>query len=179
MVFGGISTAREWESGTVRGLGIATCGPWQIYLGKLTANTIRALIIGTIVLVLALLTTDYHPNSPWWMSFVVLILVAVFSTALGTIAGTAGKRYYLTLPAAGITAMLLWFLSGGFQDLIAVRGTTLYLISRFLPTSYAFDTLRTTSGLVWLSLLLLTIMTMVTTLLGVVVFHRALGSSYV
>lgn len=176
VLFGGVATARQWEMGTVQGLRVAPVPGMVIGTGILLANTLRSIVVGMVMLVLAVACTDFPLPTQIWMMAAVLLLTSFFATAIGMLVGTLTRRFYATLPVAGITAILLWFLSGGFQDLVAVRGTFLFALSRALPTSYAFDVLRGSNldePVLLTSVGILAVMTVGFVAICLVVLHRS------
>ena len=178
VLFGGVATARQWEMRTIKGLRVAPVSGILIGTGFLLANAIRSIVIGMIMVVVAVTCTGFSLPEEKWMMAAVLMLTSFFATAIGMLVGTLTRRFYATLPVAGITAILLWFLSGGFQDLVAVRGTFLFALSRVLPTSYAFDVLRGSNleeSVLLACVGVLAVMTVGVVAMSLAVLHRSLS----
>lgn len=138
----GVMMTREWEYHTLPELLVSPTSSLVLIVGKIIAGLFQASIITTLVFVVATGVSGLQVHGSFLLMIVVLLLVGLVFCGFGALVGVATKRFYLMMPASGITAVVLWFLCGGFQDPAAVRGTIFYTISRFLPPTYGFDALH-------------------------------------
>lgn len=140
---GGIAVAREWEDGTLPELRIAPVPGWRLALGKLATATTIAVASSMVVGAIGIGLTDLRLRGDVAALSTILVVTAVMTASLGLLLGLAARRYYLMMPLAGISAVVLWFLGGGFSDLTLARGTLLDTVAHALPTTCAFQALFT------------------------------------
>lgn len=176
----GVMMAREWEYGTLEELRVAPAPGWGIVAGKMTGGLLQTAVIAAVVFVISYLFTDIHVKGSVILLSFLLLLTGLMFVGLGALLGVLAKRFYLMLPLSGISAIVFWFLCGGFQDLVAVRGTFFFAISRALPPTYAFDALHEVlRGAqvreVQLNLLVVATSALVSTVAAMVVLRRQLG----
>jgi ABC-type Na+ efflux pump permease subunit len=180
IIYTGVMTAKEWEYRTLPELLVSPTCSSVLIGGKMLAGLIQAGISTTIVFVVAYFLTGLRPRGNLLLTLVVLFLVGLMFVSLGALVGVIAKRFYLVLPASGITSIVLWFLCGGFVEPAAVKGTIVYGIARVLPPTYAFDALHTAMHSpfpdgVGLDMLVLTGSALVSTVVAVLVLRRQMG----
>ncbi len=137
-LWGGIGIAREFEGGTVRVLRVAPVTGLRMALGKVFAPGVAALGTAAVVAGVGVVTTDLWFRGDWTAQVAVLLATALLACSSGAFLGLLARRYYLMMPIAGLLAVVLWFVGGGFSDLTLARGTLLYSVAQALPTTYAF-----------------------------------------
>jgi ABC-2 type transport system permease protein len=138
----GVIMTREWEYHTLPELTVSPTPRFILVLSKTLAGLLQAGTITAVVFVIAYLLSDLRPTGNLFLIVAVLFLVGLMFVSFGALVGVAAKRIYLVMPASGIMAIVLWFLSGGFQEPLAVKGTAIFTISRVLPPTYAFEALH-------------------------------------
>jgi hypothetical protein len=138
---GGIAVAREWENGTLPALRVVPVPGWRLALGKVATAATIAVASSVVVGAVGIGLTDLRLRGDIAALSTVLVTTAVMTSSVGLLLGLASRRYYLMMPLAGISAVVLWFLGGGFSDLTLARGTLLDAAAHALPTTYAFEAL--------------------------------------
>jgi len=133
--------SHEKEAGTFDGILAAPTSRFSIIMGKTIAQSVRGVIQGSVVLILALLLFGVNVTGPLWL-VVLLLLLGIFSfiglgiaiTSLATDEETAGTfMMVLQFP--------MMFLSGVF---FPIEQMPWYMqgISRALPLTYAVQAMR-------------------------------------
>lgn len=138
----GIMMTREWEYHTLPEILVSPTSRFILIMGKIAAGLLQAVIITAIVFITAYFLTNLRIQGSFLLMFVVVVLIGLMFVSFGALIGVAAKRFYLMMPVSGVTAVVLWFLCGGFQDPTAVKGSAFHTISRFLPPTYGFDALH-------------------------------------
>lgn len=137
-LWGGIGVAREHEGATWVLLRASPTPGWAVALGKVAAAGTAATVAATVVAAVGIVTTDLRCRGDVLAMASVVVATAVFASSIGLILGLLARRYYLMMPLAGLLAVVLWFVGGGFSDLTLARGTLLHAVAQGLPTTYAF-----------------------------------------
>jgi len=136
LVNGGLSTAREWESKTVKELLLAPVHRSAIITGKVLAGFIVSLFFGVIVLGAGDLLGWTQPQGIYWLTAILaMALTSLMSAGLGVALGAAIQRIQ-PVTALGINvALYLFFLAGGIGTL-AFTPAWLQDIAAFIPLTY-------------------------------------------
>lgn len=138
----GLSTAREWESKTVKEVLLSPATNSAIILGKVLAGFVISFALGLFMLGLGAALGWTRPEGVYWLSSLLIIaLVALFSAGLGVALGAATRRIPLMLAASMVTAVYLFFLSGGVT-VLAFEPTWLQGIASFVPLTYGSHALQ-------------------------------------
>ena len=133
---GGLSTAREWESRTVKELLLSPVSRGAIITGKVLAGFIITFILGTLVLLLGYALGWTQPQGIYWFSALFTIaLVSLFSAGLGVAIGAALRRVQVVIAVSINVAIYLFFLAGGI-GVLAFEPTWLQNIAAFVPLTY-------------------------------------------
>jgi ABC-2 type transport system permease protein len=133
--------SHEKEAGTFDGILAAPTSRFSIIMGKTIAQSVRGVIQGTVVLILALALFGVTVNGPIWL-VILMLLLGIFSfiglgiaiTSLATDEETAGTfMMVLQFP--------MMFLSGVF---FPIEQMPWYMqgISKALPLTYAVQAMR-------------------------------------
>jgi ABC-2 type transport system permease protein len=131
----------EKDIGTLDGMLTAPIKKISIILGKSLAQTVRGLIQGLIVLILALLLFHVTINGSLLLVFLVLFLNVFSFVGLGIlITSFTGKEETATMMMMTIMFPMM-FLSGVFFP-IQQMPTFMQVISKGLPLTYAADAMR-------------------------------------
>ncbi len=176
-MFAGIEVIWDRQFGFLKETLVAPVSRWNIALGRTLGGATIALFQGIAVFIIALLA-GFHPIN--WAALplvlVVMFLIAVFFTALGT-AIAVNMRDMQAFPIImNFIMMPLFFLSGALFPLAGLpKG--LATVIKLNPLSYGIDAIRgpLTGGYSFnlgLDLLILTIATVVILAIATVLFNR-------
>lgn len=133
---GGLATAREWESSTIKEVLFAPAARSAIITGKVLAGFVTTFLFGTLVLLLGAILGWTRPEGIYWLTALLTIaLVALISSGLGVAIGTALRRVQPLIAVAIITALYLFFLAGG-TGVLAFTPDWLQNIATFIPLTY-------------------------------------------
>ncbi len=131
----------EKDIGTLDGMLTAPIKKISIILGKSLAQTVRGLIQGIIVLILAMLLFNVVINGSILLVFLVLFLNVFSFVGLGIlITSFTGKEETATMMMMTIMFPMM-FLSGVFFP-IQQMPDFMQIISKILPLTYAADAMR-------------------------------------
>jgi ABC-2 type transport system permease protein len=174
----GVALAREREIGTLDGLLMAPISRVSIILGKTVAQTIRNLLQGSLIIVLAIVVFGVHVRGSPFLIAIILILGTLSFLGIGIVATSIAKEQESAQFILGFLQFPMMFLSGVLFP-VEQMPLPLQYVSKVLPLTYAVDALRKVmvlgvdlSGVV-VELLLLVVISVVTIALGVPLFDRA------
>src|SRR6266516_4610030 len=181
LVNGGIATAREWETRTVKELLLSPVARGAIIAGKVFASFIITFSLGTLVLLLGYTLGWTRPEGIYWLTtLLTLALVSLFCSGLGVAIGAAVQRIQ---PVIGISincAIYLYFLAGGI-GVLAFEPDWLQNIAAFIPLSYGRHALEmavfySSSDQFALDMAILALTALVTLSLGTLSMRRSIAS---
>lgn len=136
LINGGLSTAREWESRTVKELLLSPVSRGAIITGKVLAGFAITFLLGTLVLLLGYTLGWTQPQGVYWLSALLTIaLVSLFSAGLGVAVGAALRRVQVVIAVSINVAIYLFFLAGGI-GVLAFEPGWLQNIAAFVPLTY-------------------------------------------
>ena len=136
LINGGLSTAREWESRTVKELLLAPVARGAIITGKVFAGFAITFVLGTLVLLLGDALGWTQPQGVYWLSALLTIaLVSLFAAGLGVAIGAALRRIQIVIGISINAAIYLFFLAGGI-GVLAFEPDWLQNIAAYVPLTY-------------------------------------------
>ena len=136
LINGGLSTAREWESRTVKELLLSPVSRGAIIAGKVLAGFAITFVLGVLVLLLGDVLGWTQPQGMYWLSALLTIaLVSLFSAGLGVALGAALRRIQVTIAISINVAIYLFFLAGGI-GVLAFEPDWLQNVAAFVPLTY-------------------------------------------
>jgi len=136
LINGGLATAREWESRTVKELLLSPASRGAIIAGKILAGFAVSFILGTLVLLMGDALGWTQPQGVYWLSALLTIaLVSLFAAGLGVAIGAALQRIQVVLAISINVAIYLFFLAGGI-GVLAFEPDWLQNIAAFVPLTY-------------------------------------------
>jgi ABC-type multidrug transport system permease subunit len=136
LINGGLSTAREWESRTVKELLLSPVSRGAIIAGKVLAGFVITFFLGTLVLLLSYALGWTQPEGIYWLSALLTIaLVSLFGSGLGVAIGAALRRVQIVIAVSINVAIYLFFLAGGI-GVLAFEPLWLQNIAAFVPLTY-------------------------------------------
>ncbi len=136
LVNGGVATAREWESRTVKELLLSPVPRGAIIVGKVLAGFVISFTLGILVLLLGDLLGWTQPQGIYWLSALLTIaLMALFSAGLGVAVGAALQRIQAVTAVSINVSLYLFFLAGGL-GVLAFEPGWLQNIAEFIPLTY-------------------------------------------
>jgi ABC-2 type transport system permease protein len=181
LVTSSISTAREWETRTVKEILLSPATNFAIIAGKVLSGFITTFLLGFFVLLLGDILGWTQPEGIYWLTAVLIIaLIALMSTGLGVALGAALQR---GLPAIAISinvAFYLFFLSGGV-GVLAFEPQVLQNIATYIPLTYGVHALQqaifySSSDRLGLDVLVLGLCALIAVGLGVFSMRRGIAS---
>ena len=181
LINGGLSTAREWESRTVKELLLSPTSRAAIIAGKVLAGFAITMILGTLVLLLGDVLGWTQPQGIYWLNALLTIaLVSLFSAGLGVAIGAALQRIQAVIAISINVAIYLFFLAGGI-GVLAFEPGWLQIIAAFVPLTYGRHALEqaifySSSDQFGLDMAVLAISALVTVGLGVLSMRRGIAS---
>src|SRR5437764_15400027 len=179
LINGGLSTAREWESRTVKELLLSPVSRGAIIAGKVFAGFAITFILGMLVLLLGYMLGWTQPEGVYWLSTLLTIaLVSLFSAGLGVAIGAVLRRVQVVIAVAINVAIYLFFLSGGI-GVLAFEPIWLQNIAAFVPLTYGVHALQmaifySASNQLGRDVLVLGLCTLAALLLGVLSMRRGI-----
>ena len=174
----GAALAREREIGTLDGLLMAPISRVSIILGKTLAQTLRNLLQGTFIIVLAVFVFGVHVRGNPLLIAAILILGTLSFLGIGIVATSIAKEQESAQFILGFLQFPMMFLSGVLFPMEQMP-LPLQYVAKALPLTYAVDALRKVMVLgvgpegVIFQLFILVILSAATILLGVPLFDRA------
>lgn len=174
----GAALAREREIGTLDGLLMAPISRVSIVLGKTVAQTLRNLMQGSLIIILAIFVFGVNVRGNPLLIATILILGTLSFLGIGIVATSIAKEQESAQFILGFLQFPMMFLSGVLFPTEQMP-LPLQYVSKALPLTYAVDALRKVMvlgvgpGGVMFELLLLIIISAATIVLGVPLFDRA------
>lgn len=136
LVTGGLATAREWESRTVKELLLSPASRGAIIMGKVLAGFVTTFVLGTLVLLLSYALGWTRPEGIYWLTTLLTIaLVSLFSAGLGVAIGAGIQHIGPTIGLSINSSFYLFFLAGG-TGVLAFEPGWLQNIAAFIPLTY-------------------------------------------
>jgi ABC-2 type transport system permease protein len=135
------SIAREKEQGTMDGILVAPVSRFSIIMGKTGAQTVRGLLQGGIVLLLAM--TLFHVKV--YGNFLIMLLVVILGifsfVGLGILVSAAVEEQETAMTIMMTVTFPMLFLSGAFFPVQQMPGF-MQAISKCIPLTYEVQALR-------------------------------------
>jgi ABC-2 type transport system permease protein len=181
LINGGLSTAREWESRTVKELLLSPVSRGAIIAGKVFAGFAITFLLGMLVLLLGYVVGWTQPEGVYWLSTLLTIaLVSLLSAGLGVAIGAALRRVQVVIAVSINVAIYLFFLAGGI-GVLAFEPAWLQNIAAFEPLTYGRHALEqavfySASDQFGLDMAVLSISALVAIGLGVISMRRGITS---
>lgn len=174
-----VSVSREREAGTLDGLLIAPVSRLSIILGKAFSQTVRGMIQGMIVLLLAILIFGVHVYGSWLIMIVLLFLGVFAFMGIGILVSAVASAQESAMTIMMTFQFPMMFLSGVFFPIQQMPPVMQY-ISKIIPLTYEATALRKVIvlgaglGSVWIEVLILFIFGAVTLAIAVPTFRRVI-----
>ena len=181
LVTSSIATAREWETRTVKEMLLSPTSSVAIIIGKVLAGFVTTFLLGVLVLLIASALNWTRPEGIYWLtSFVILAMVALFSTGLGVALGAALHKTQPVIAISINVAIYLFFLAGGI-GVIAFEPLWLQNIAAYIPLTYGIHALEqavfySSSDLFGRDMLVLGLCALAALGLGVLSMRRGIAS---
>lgn len=135
------SIAREKEQGTLDGILVAPVSRFSIIMGKTGAQTVRGLLQGAIVLILAMTLFHVKVYGNFLIMLVVIILGIFSFVGLGILVSAAVEEQETAMTIMMTVTFPMLFLSGAFFPLQQMPGF-MQAISKCVPLTYEVEALR-------------------------------------
>lgn len=181
LVTSSMATAREWEMRTVKEMLLAPIPRATIIIGKVLAGFVTTFLLGLLLFCISYALGWTQPQGIYWfITLLIMALIALFGTGLGVALGAALQR---GLPVIGISvniAFYLFFLAGGV-GVLAFEPTWLQNIAAYVPLTYGIHALEqavfySSSDLFGRDVLVLSLTVLVALGLGVLSMRRGIAS---
>ncbi len=135
------SIAREKEQGTLDGVLISPIDRLAIILGKALAQTVRGLVQGSLVLLLAWLVFGVQVYGSLLLVFLILILGVFSFVGFGILVSAMAAEQETATQLLFMFQFPMLFLSGVFFP-ISMMPRAMQYISKAIPLTYAIEALR-------------------------------------
>ncbi len=171
------SISREKEQGTLDGVLVSPVDRLAIILGKALAQTVRGLVQGSLVLLLAWLVFGVKVYGSLLLVFLILILGVFSFVGLGILVSASAAEQETATQLLFMFQFPMLFLSGVFFPITMMPKFVQY-ISKVIPLTYAIEALRkvivlgATFSSISHELLVLFVFGFVTTSVSVPIFKR-------
>ena len=181
LVTSSISTAREWETRTVKEMLLSPTSHTAIIIGKVLAGFITTFLLGMLVFLLGAALGWTRPEGIYWLtSIIILAMIALFSTGLGVALGAALHKSQPVIAISINIAIYLFFLAGGI-GVIAFEPLFLQNIAAYVPLTYGIHALEqavfySSSDLFGRDMLVLGLCALAALGLGVLSMRRGIAS---
>ncbi|MDD5341811.1 MAG: ABC transporter permease [Patescibacteria group bacterium] len=136
-----VSVTREREAGTLDGLLIAPVSRLAIILGKAFSQTVRGLVQGMVVLLLAILIFGVHVYGNWLIMIVLMILGVFAFMGIGILVSAVASAQESAMTIMMTFQFPMMFLSGTFFPIQQMPQVMQY-ISKAIPLTYEASALR-------------------------------------
>ena len=179
LISGGIATAREWESSTVKELLLSPAPGGAIIAGKVLAGFVTSFVLGVLVLLVAYGLGWIYPEGIYWLDMLLIVgLVALLGASLGVAFGAALRRITPVIAVSINVALYLFFLAGGI-GVLAFEPLWLQTIAAFVPLTYGNHALQmalfyNSADLLGRDVLVLGLTSLAALVLGTVVVRRGM-----
>lgn len=174
-----VSVSREREAGTMDGLLIAPVSRLSIILGKAFSQTVRGMVQGLLVLLLAILIFGVHVYGNWLIMIVLMFLGVFAFMGIGILVSALASAQESAMTIMMTLQFPMMFLSGVFFPIQQMPKVMQY-ISKVIPLTYEATALRKVvvlgAGLtsVWTEVLILLIVGVVMLSIAVPTFRRVI-----
>lgn len=135
------SVSVEREHGTLDGILIAPISRLSIIMGKALSQSIRGLIQGALVLLLAIILFGVHINGSLLLVGLILILGIFSFVGLGILVSASAAQQESAMQVLSMVQFPMLFLSGVFFP-IQQMPVFMQIISKCVPLTYAVEALR-------------------------------------
>jgi ABC-2 type transport system permease protein len=135
------SIAREKEQGTMDGILVAPVSRFSIIMGKTGAQTVRGLMQGAMVLILAMTLFHVKVYGSFLIMLVVIILGILSFVGLGILVSAAVEEQETAMTIMMTVTFPMLFLSGAFFPTQQMPGF-MQAISKCVPLTYEVQALR-------------------------------------
>ncbi|HEY3993589.1 MAG TPA: ABC transporter permease [Ktedonobacteraceae bacterium] len=135
MLQAGVSSAKEWENGTMKELLLSPASRWGVLVGKMLAAAVMNIIAVLLVLCVVIFIIGDKPVHWGEMIWVTLLTMLIFISA-GTLLGTWLKRWQVVSALTFGLTIPLFFLSGAFGP-ISFGTQATQILAQIFPVYYA------------------------------------------
>ncbi|MBS1272599.1 MAG: putative multidrug ABC transporter permease YbhR [Candidatus Marinimicrobia bacterium] len=137
-----ITIAREKETGTMTQLRLSPAGPAQIIIGKVLPYTFLAFMVGSLMLVFALLyyRVPFY-GSPWLLAGLSIAFLLA-SLSIGLLASTVANSQQVAMAGGLLGTMLPSIILSGFIFPIRSMPQVLQWVSTVIPAKYFLEIIR-------------------------------------
>lgn len=135
MLQAGVSSAKEWENGTMKELLLSPASRWGVLVGKMLAAAVMNIIAVLLVLGVVIFIIGDKPVHWGEMIWVTLLTMLIFISA-GTLLGTWLKRWQVVSALTFGLTIPLFFLSGAFGP-ISFGTQATQILAQIFPVYYA------------------------------------------
>jgi len=131
----GISSAKEWENGTMKEMLLSPASRWAVLVGKMLAACALNVVAVVLVLFVVIGIVGVWPVHWGEMIWVTLLTMIIF-VACGTLLGTLLKRWQAVAALTFGLSIPLFFLSGAFGP-ISFGTQATQVLAQIFPVYYA------------------------------------------
>jgi ABC-2 type transport system permease protein len=136
----GSALTQEFEQETMDELVLSNQSPNAIYLGKMMTGVVISHVALPLLFVLSYILFGVWPNGDLLVFLSLTLLLALFSSGIGLIAGAIFRNSVFVVPVAALGAIFYWIIGGGIAPLELV-GATFSVANEYIPVSNVYRSL--------------------------------------
>jgi ABC-type transport system involved in multi-copper enzyme maturation permease subunit len=133
----GSAMTQEFEQRTMDELTLSNQPPRNIYLGKMLSGVVISFITPPILFILSYLMFGIWPLGDLLIFFLLALLLSVFCSGLGIIAGAILHNSVFLVPVAALAGIFYWIADGGIAPLELV-GSSFGSFNEDIPISNVY-----------------------------------------
>jgi ABC-2 type transport system permease protein len=136
----GSAMTQEFEQETMDELVLSNQSPNAIYLGKMLSGVVISHVAIPFLFILSFVLFGVWPNGDILVFVSLTLLLALFSSGIGLIAGAIFRNSVFVVPVGALGAIFYWIVGGGIAPLELV-GSSFDLMNEYLPVSNVYRSL--------------------------------------
>ncbi len=136
----GSAMTQEFEQETLDELILSNQSPYAIYLGKMFSGVVISFAAVPFLFLLSYILFGVWPNGDILTFFSLTLLLALFSSGIGIVAGSIFRNSVFVVPVAALGGIFYWIVGGGIVPLGLV-GATFGTFDEYLPVSNVYRSL--------------------------------------
>ncbi len=136
----GSAMTQEFEQETMDELVLSNQSPNAIYFGKMLSGVVISHVALPFLFILSFILFGVWPNGDILVFLSLTLLLALFSSGIGLIAGAIFRNSVFVVPVGALGAIFYWIVGGGIAPLELV-GSSFDIVNEYLPVSNVYRSL--------------------------------------
>ncbi len=136
----GSAMTQEFEQETLDELTLSNQSPYAIYLGKMFSGVVISFAAVPFLFLLSYILFGVWPNGDILTFLSLTLLLALFSSGIGIVAGSIFRNSVFVVPVAALGGIFYWIVGGGIAPL-GLFGATFGTFDEYLPVSNVYRSL--------------------------------------